>query len=181
MEYILNFIDVDKNSLSQVGGKNSSLGEMIKAGIRVPPGFAVTTDSYLSFIIKTEIKDKIYNILSDLNPDDVETLNKASAEVQRMINDVKSSDSRIQITGYVKEIVENDYIILNDKTGDIKVDIKDVEFPFNKNDLINAIGELNITMGGEKEVGAEIIQDKNKLNFEYYQKLYEIKKELKLV
>jgi uncharacterized protein YdeI (BOF family) len=98
-----------------------------------------------------------------------------------MIVDVKSSDNRVQITGYVKEIVENEYIILNDKTGDIKVNIKEVEFPFKKNDLINVFGELNITMEGEKEVGAEIIQDKNKLNFEYYQKLYEIKKELNLV
>ena len=101
--------------------------------------------------------------------------------IQRMIIDVKNSDSRVQITGYVKEIVEKDHIILNDKTGDIKVDITNVEFPFKKNDLINAIGELNITMGGEKEVGAEIIQDKKNLNFEYYQKLYEIKKELNLV
>jgi uncharacterized protein YdeI (BOF family) len=101
--------------------------------------------------------------------------------IQRMINDVKSSDSRVQITGYVKQIVENDHIILNDKTGDIKVDIKVVEFPFKKNDLINVLGELNISMEGEKEVSAEIIQDKNKLNFEYYQKLYEIKKELNLV
>ena len=101
--------------------------------------------------------------------------------IQRMIIDVKSSDNRVQITGYVKEIVEKDHIILNDKTGDIKVNITNVEFPFKKNDLINAIGELNITMGGEKEVGAEIIQDKKNLNFEYYQKLYEIKKELKQV
>jgi len=85
MDYIVNFEKVDKGSLPLVGGKNASLGEMIKAGIRVPPGFAVTTDSYLSFIIETEIEDKIYDTLSDLNPDDVETLNKASAEVQRMI------------------------------------------------------------------------------------------------
>ena len=101
--------------------------------------------------------------------------------IQRMINDVKNTDIRVQITGYVKEIVEKDYIILNDKTGDIKVDIKGVEFSFNDNDLINIIGELNITVGGEKEIGAEIIQNKENLNFEYYQKLYEIKKELNLV
>ncbi len=101
--------------------------------------------------------------------------------IQRIINDVKNTDIRVQITGYVKEIVEKDYIILNDKTGDIKVDIKGVEFSFKKNDLINIIGELNINVGGEKEIGAEIIQDKKNLNFEYYQKLYEIKKELNLV
>ena len=101
--------------------------------------------------------------------------------IQRMINDVKNTDIRVQITGYVKEIVEKDYIILNDKTGDIKVDIKGVEFSSKSNDLINIIGELNINVGGEKEIGAEIIQDKENLNFEYYQKLYEIKKELNLV
>ena len=101
--------------------------------------------------------------------------------IQRMVNDVKNTDTQVQVTGYVKDIVENDYIILNDKTGDIKVDIKGVEFSYKKNDLINIIGELSINMGGEKEIGAKIIQDKKNLNFEYYQKLYEIKKELNLV
>jgi pyruvate,water dikinase len=44
---------------------------MIKAGIRVPPGFAVTTDSYLDFITETGIKDKIFTIISGVDPDDV--------------------------------------------------------------------------------------------------------------
>ncbi len=101
--------------------------------------------------------------------------------IQRMINDVKNTDIRVQIMGYVKDVVENDYIILNDKAGDIKVDIKKVDFSYKKKDLINIIGELNIDTGGEKEIAAEIIQDKKNLNFEYYQKLYDIKKELNLV
>ena len=45
MEYTLNFKELNKSYLPKVGGKNASLGEMINAGIRVPPGFAVTTDS----------------------------------------------------------------------------------------------------------------------------------------
>ena len=59
MDHILNFENLDRSSLPIVGGKNASLGEMIKSGIRVPPGFAVTTDSYLSFITQTGIKDTI--------------------------------------------------------------------------------------------------------------------------
>ena len=86
MDYILNFELLDKSSLPLVGGKNASLGEMIKAGIHVPPGFAVTTDSYLGFITGTGIKDTIFKILSNLAPDDVEDLNKASAEIQELIN-----------------------------------------------------------------------------------------------
>ncbi len=100
--------------------------------------------------------------------------------VQRIIQDIKSSDSRVQITGFIKDVVDNDYIILKDKSEDIKIDIKKVDFTFQKDDLINVIGELNITIEGEKEIEAEIIQDKKNLNFDYYLKLYEIKKELKL-
>ncbi len=95
MGYILNFKDADKNSLPLVGGKNASLGEMIKASIHVPPGFAVTTDSYLNFITETGVKDKIYDILSHLQPDDVDALNKASAEIQGLINNA-SMNSEVQ-------------------------------------------------------------------------------------
>ena len=85
MNYILEFEKLDKDSLPIVGGKNASLGEMIKADIRVPPGFAVTTDSYLLFITDADIKNRIIDRVSDLNPDDVAALNKASADVQELI------------------------------------------------------------------------------------------------
>jgi pyruvate,water dikinase len=85
MDYILDFEKLDKNSLPIVGGKNASLGEMIKADIRVPPGFAVTTDSYLLFITDAGIKDRIIDLVSDLDPDEVEALNEASSEVQALI------------------------------------------------------------------------------------------------
>ena len=85
MDYILDFEKLDKNSLPVVGGKNASLGEMIKADIRVPPGFAVTTDSYLLFITDAGIKDKIIEIVSGIDPDDVAALNQASSDVQELI------------------------------------------------------------------------------------------------
>jgi len=85
MDFILDFSKLDKSSLPMVGGKNASLGEMINAGIRVPPGFAVTTDSYSVFIDSAKIQDKIFDLLSDLNPDNIEALNKAAADVQELI------------------------------------------------------------------------------------------------
>jgi pyruvate,water dikinase len=85
MDYILDFEKLDKNSLPIVGGKNASLGEMIKVAIRVPPGYAVTTDSYLLFITDAGIKDRIFDLVSDLNPDDMAALNNASADVQKLI------------------------------------------------------------------------------------------------
>jgi len=44
------FQDVDKSALALVGGKVSSLGELIHAGVRVPPGFALTTVVFHRFL-----------------------------------------------------------------------------------------------------------------------------------
>jgi pyruvate,water dikinase len=85
INHILQLEAVDGRSLALVGGKNASLGEMIQAGIPVPPGFAVTTDSYLAFITDAGIKDKIVDSLSALDPDDVESINQASDNVQALI------------------------------------------------------------------------------------------------
>ena len=108
MDYILNFEILDKTSLPMVGGKNASLGEMIKSGIRVPPGFAVTTDSYLNFITETGIKNKIYEILSQIQPDDIDALNKASAEIQGLINNTSMNSE-------VKSAIERGYSRLCEK------------------------------------------------------------------
>ena len=97
---------------------------------------------------------------------------------QRMIKDITVEDTCIQVTAYVKEILDDNFIILDDKTGELKVNLKDAEFAFNKDDLINIIGFLNINLDGEKELEAEIIQDMTNLNFNYYRKIYEIKKDL---
>ena len=93
MDYILDFEKLDKNSLPIVGGKNASLGEMIKADIRVPPGFAVTTDSYLLFVTDAEINTRIIDRVSDLNPDDLAALNNASADVQELIKKTPMPDA----------------------------------------------------------------------------------------
>ncbi|MFX1310541.1 MAG: hypothetical protein ACFE8C_12640 [Promethearchaeota archaeon] len=98
---------------------------------------------------------------------------------QRMIKDISLDDERIQITGYIKSRINDNHIILDDKTGEIKVNLISIDgFNFKENDLVNVIGDLEFQSSGEKLINADIVQDMNKLNFEYYQKLYQIKKDL---
>jgi len=110
LRYRLDFEEVNKASLPMVGGKNASLGEMISAGIRVPPGFAVTTDGYLNFITEAGIKDKIFDILSHVNPEDVASLDRASAEVQKLVNEAV-------MLGDIEKAVREGYRCLCDKCG----------------------------------------------------------------
>jgi len=109
MEHIIDFKSVDKNSLSLVGGKNASLGEMIKAGIRVPHGFAVTTGSYLNFITATGIMDNIFGALVHLDAEDIKALDKASEKIRSLIlKTAMSVDTQIAIEkGY--EELSKDY------------------------------------------------------------------------
>lgn len=98
---------------------------------------------------------------------------------QRMIKDISIDDERIQVTGYIKSKINDDHIVLDDKTGEISVNIVGIDdFNFKENDLINVIGDLELQSSGEKVINTDIIQDMNKLNFEYYQKLYQLKKGL---
>ncbi|MES2971537.1 MAG: PEP/pyruvate-binding domain-containing protein [Patescibacteria group bacterium] len=49
---IFGLSDVSKADIALVGGKAAGLGEMIQAGIQVPPGFVVTTDGFRSGMTK---------------------------------------------------------------------------------------------------------------------------------
>jgi len=98
---------------------------------------------------------------------------------QRMIKDITIDDERIQVTGYIKSKINDELFVLDDQTDQIYVNIIRIDdFNFEENDLINVIGDLEFQSTGEKRINADIIQDMKKLNFKYYQKLYQLKKEL---
>jgi pyruvate,water dikinase len=74
------------SDLGKVGGKNSSLGEMIgnlsKLGVSVPGGFATTSDAFKQFIAQSGLADRIQKKLAQLDVDDVDALTKAGAEIR---------------------------------------------------------------------------------------------------
>jgi len=69
----------------QVGGKNANLGEMIQIGLRVPPGFAVTTHAFDTFWEKERVRNQIIRILSEIAPEDIKALEEAGRDVRSLI------------------------------------------------------------------------------------------------
>src|SRR5919106_1695113 len=71
--YIGWFDTLGSHDVARVGGKNASLGEMIRAlkdeGIRVPDGFATTAEAYRAFLEANELTPKIRAHLKDLQRD----------------------------------------------------------------------------------------------------------------
>ena len=86
-ELILWFEELNKDDVPLVGGKCANLGEMINAGIPVPPGFAVTAYAYKRFIEETGIAQKIYDILDETitDPKDPKQYEEASRRIRKLI------------------------------------------------------------------------------------------------
>jgi len=110
MDLILDFRELNKSSLPLVGGKNASLGELINAGIRVPPGFAVTTNSYSVFMEKAGINHTIFSLLADLDPGNIAALNQAAEKVQEMIKTAVIPED-------VQQKISEGYSLLCEKCG----------------------------------------------------------------
>ncbi len=85
MPYTLWFQRAGKEAVHLVGGKNASLGELIRADIPVPPGFSVTTEAYRDFLSEGGIQQKIEKILSAIRPDDMASLEEASQTIRELI------------------------------------------------------------------------------------------------
>lgn len=80
---------VTLKNLSEVGGKNASLGEMMThlsaLGILIPRGFATTARSYRQFLGAAGLDKRIYKCLRTLNVDNVEALAKTGGEIRQWI------------------------------------------------------------------------------------------------
>ena len=62
--------DLDRGRVAEVGGKNASLGEMLRhlagAGIHVPDGFATTAEAYWRFVDANDLRERVAGTLEDL-------------------------------------------------------------------------------------------------------------------
>lgn len=87
--YTKKFDSLSSEDLPLVGGKNASLGEMIKKlsseGINVPDGFAVTVHAYWDYLIENKIRDKIANLLTQLDLVNFKNLKEISNECKTLI------------------------------------------------------------------------------------------------
>ncbi len=79
------FEECTRASLPLVGGKCSSLGELINAGVRVPPGFALTTEGVRRFMAAGGIGGDVRAQLRGLDVRNPEALERASAAIRSMI------------------------------------------------------------------------------------------------
>ncbi len=82
MTYTVDLADVSESDLATVGGKAGKLGELVRQGLPVPPGFVITTAAYQSFVDSTPLKHEIPNALASIHVDQPATVEAAAQRIR---------------------------------------------------------------------------------------------------
>lgn len=89
MRWVRFFHEVGLEDVPLVGGKNASLGEMIRElsplGVRVPEGFATTSEAYWYFLEHNGLKEAIAQELEGLDVENPTALQRASRRLRNLI------------------------------------------------------------------------------------------------
>ena len=89
MKFVRWFEEIEAKDIALVGGKNASLGEMIRnlgeKGVNIPPGFAITAEAYKYVVEKAGISQKIKDTLAGLDTHDMENLAERGEKARNLI------------------------------------------------------------------------------------------------
>ncbi|MFW6137338.1 MAG: phosphoenolpyruvate synthase, partial [Candidatus Aminicenantaceae bacterium] len=95
MKYIKWFEEAGSGEVSQVGGKNASLGEMISQlkgqDIRIPDGFATTSEAYRLVVKENDIEDQLKNTFKEFENDNI-SLEKTGRKIRRLFTKASIPD-----------------------------------------------------------------------------------------
>ncbi|MBS0227727.1 MAG: phosphoenolpyruvate synthase [Proteobacteria bacterium] len=159
--------DLRLSDLAQVGGKNSSLGEMIGElsglGVSVPGGFATTADAFKAFIAHNTLHQRIYDKLATIDVEDVPALTKAGAEIRGWVIDAPLQpdlDADIR-TAYAKLCADsgaND-IAVAVRSSATAEDLPDASFAGQQETFLNVTGADDV-VHKVKEVFASLYNDR---------------------
>lgn len=108
--YVLWFENSGRKTFELVGGKGASLGEMTQAGIRVPPGFSVTTQAYTDFLDAAGIRKTIFPMLEKIDL-------KKSGSLETIARDVREIIQGQEIPEKIVSAIKSAYHELMEKTG----------------------------------------------------------------
>ena len=141
---VVGFEEIDETQVAVVGGKGAHLGELSRIeGIRVPPGFCVTTDAFRRIMGEAPSIDDRLDRLSRLNADDREGIRTLSAEIRRTLEGIAIPDDlAAAITGALARLGEQAaYAVRSSATAE---DLPTASFAGQQDTYLNVVGPAAI-------------------------------------
>ncbi len=162
--YVKRLSELGMHDVELVGGKNSSLGEMIsnlnELGVTVPGGFATTAEAYRDFLAQDGLADKIKAVLDDLDVDNIDDLRKAGSQIRSWIIDTKLPDELMgDIKTAFEEMSGGADIAVAVRSSATAEDLPDASFAGQQETFLNVRG-LDKVIQALHEVFASLFNDR---------------------
>ncbi|KHL55655.1 phosphoenolpyruvate synthase [Xanthomonas cannabis] len=153
--------------LARVGGKNSSLGEMIGnlagLGVSVPGGYATTAEAFKDFIAHNDLSKRIFDKLETLDVEDVNALTVAGKEIRGWVIDapLQPELDRDIRTAYDTLCAENGggEVAVAVRSSATAEDLPDASFAGQQETFLNVTGADDV-VHKVKEVFASLYNDR---------------------
>jgi phosphoenolpyruvate synthase/pyruvate phosphate dikinase len=139
--YVLGFQEIEKTRLTLVGGKGANLGELSRMdGIRVPPGFCVTTQAFKRILRQAPGLGELLDQLSRLKVEDGERIREISARIRKAIEESAiPKEIEEPITVLLSSLGEHDaYAVRSSATAE---DLPTASFAGQQDTYLNVIGK----------------------------------------
>lgn len=161
IEHIIWFESLNMGDVVRVGGKNASLGEMIgglsKAGVKVPGGFATTSESFRRFLSQDRLEERIAALLSSLNVDDVKALAEAGKTIRGWVLETPLPEALTNaITAAYSKMGEGSVAVRSSATAE---DLPDASFAGQQETYLNVVG-IEAVFEAVKNVYASLYNDR---------------------
>ncbi len=146
---VLPYSEISKKDLPLVGGKNASLGEMIKSlssvGVNVPNGFAITTESYKLFLKENKIEGKLKDLLNKYDRNSTKSLRETGKKAREIImkGDFPKSVEN-EIKKFYKKMFGKSLSSVAIRSSAVCEDAPDTSFAGQFETFLNISGEENI-------------------------------------
>jgi pyruvate,water dikinase len=160
--YVKLLRDTGMGDIASVGGKNASLGEMIhhlgELGVRVPTGFATTTDAYHLFLKDGGLEDRIHDALTKLDIGDVHELARVGREIRGAIEaaELPKEVERSIAEAFAELDQEHSFAVRSSATAE---DTVDASFAGQQESYLNVRGVDNVKRA-VKKVYASLFNDR---------------------
>ena len=145
---ILWFKEVGKEDIALVGGKGANLGEMVKAGFPVPPGFIVTAAAYRNFLRENALEEKIAQLLHQIDYNKQESLEKISRTIEKLIKQGNLSEEFVGevFTAYAKLGNRFSQALVAVRSSATAEDLPSASFAGQQETYLNTKGEANVLL-----------------------------------
>ncbi|MEV0361842.1 rifamycin-inactivating phosphotransferase [Nocardia fusca] len=140
MSYVLGFEEIDRTQVATVGGKGANLAELSRIeGIAVPEGFCVTTAAFQRVVAEVPAIDDRIDRLSQLEPEDRESIRGLSAEIRAAIEECAvPGDVAVAITGALARLGAQDACAV--RSSATAEDLPTASFAGQQDTFLNIVG-----------------------------------------